>query len=105
MQFSFYHTSTSLLCHAFGILLLKLKKIAMFCQGKSYKHTLCANAEPDSVVLTQAKFPMDSGDCRSGTRLSPNPHQGFEEYHRLANVHIDTIYSLEVILHYFGKCS
>ena len=77
----------------------------MFCQGKPYKHTLCANVEPDSVVLTQAKFPIDLGDRRSGTHLSPNPDQGFEEYHKLANVHIETIYSLEAILHCFGKCS
>lgn len=77
----------------------------MFCQGKSYKHTLCVNAEPDSVVLTQAKLPIDLGDCRSGTCLSPNPDQGFEEYQKLANVHIDTIYSFEAISHYFGKSS
>lgn len=59
------------------------------------------NAEPDSVVLTQAKFPVDLGDCRSGTHLSPNPDQGFEEYQKLADVHIETIYSFEAISHYF----
>lgn len=77
----------------------------MFRQGKSLKHTLCADAESDSVVLTQAKFPVDSGDCRSGFRSSPNPDQGFEQYHKLANVPVETNYSLEAISHYFAKCS
>lgn len=62
-------------------------------------------AVPDSVVLTQAKFPIDLGDCRSGTHLSRNPDQGFKDYHELANTDIETIYSLEAISHYFGKCS
>lgn len=61
-------------------------------------------AEPESVVLTQAKFPIDLGDCRSGIHLSPNPDQGFRDYHELANVDRETIYSLDEISHYFGKC-
>lgn len=68
----------------------------MFCQGKSLKHTLCAVVESDSV-LTQAKLPLDLGDCGSGIHLSPNPDQGFEQYHKLANVPIETNYSLEAV--------
>lgn len=35
----------------------------MYCQGKSSKRSVCAaaNAEPVSVILTQAKFPIDGG--------------------------------------------
>lgn len=38
----------------------------MCCQGKSLKCSIyaAANAEPGSIVLIQAKFPIDLGDCR-----------------------------------------
>lgn len=50
-----------LLCNTLGVLLLKYKKIVMFCQGESLKCSVCAaaNAEPGSVVLTQAEFLID----------------------------------------------